>query len=142
VAGQCTGRTESERKPPNLRARSFGENLFQHSGKRIHRKMTGMLRGAWQSPNRCDEIFPSYLPSLLHRFPLDQFSKQRAACHGRNASLSQEPRLHNLLTVHLYAELQNIAARWILQLHNRIRVGNFSRVPRMLEVIQHLSGVH
>ena len=101
-----------------------------------------MLRRFRQPSDGVKQILPPQCTSLLQSFPLNEFCNQRTAGHRGNASLGQEACLKDLAAFHLEAQPQNIATRRILHLRSGIGVRNFPRVSRMLELIQHLSGVH
>jgi len=125
---------------PKIRGLPF--DLFQQRSKRIHRKMAGMDRSRRQPADSPHNLFAAQPAHFLHRFSLYQCGERRTASHSGNASFSQKTDLHNLAVRDLHAQFQNIAASWILYLYRYVRIGNFARIPRMLEVIQKLERIH
>jgi hypothetical protein len=133
------------------RRKRFGESkksaglpfdLFQQRSKRIHRKMAGMDRSRRQPADSPHNFFAAQPAHFLHRFSLYQLGERRTTSHRGNASFRQKTDLHDLAVRDLHAQFQNIAASWILYLHRYVRIGNFARIPRMLEVIQKLERIH
>jgi hypothetical protein len=97
------------------------------------------FRYAAYNPNK---FFPAQSAGFFYRSSLHQFREYRTASHGRNASLREKTDFRDVPVRDPHAQFQNIAARWIFDLHGRVRIGDFARVARMLEVIQKLRRIH
>jgi hypothetical protein len=94
------------------------------------------------APNSLHQFFPAQPAGPFYRSSLHQFRECRTAGHGGNTSFRKKADFRDLAVCNLHGEFQNVAAGWIFDLHGRVRIGDFARVARMLEVIQKLGRIH
>ena len=77
-------------------------------------------------------------PASSTVFPRTSLRQRRSARHRRHAALRPEANLCDPPLRNFHRELQNIAAGRILDPRRRIRIGNRSRVARVLKMIENL----
>src|SRR6266702_243258 len=97
-----------------------------------------MSRSRGQSADRLYDLFPADGLSRNERFALRHLRHERCACHCRNAPLGFETNLSEAVVLHSRKQFQNVSASRILQSYVCIRIGKFTGIARMLEVIEHL----
>ena len=101
--------------------------------------MGGGLR---QTAYSLHQLFPAQSPGCFNGSSLHQLRKRRTASHSGNASFGQKTDFCNLSVLNPHAQFQNIAASRILDLHDCVGIGNFTRVARILKVIEKLRRIH
>jgi len=101
-----------------------------------------MSRGRGQPPDLLHHLLLCNGASFLNRLPRSHFCNQRPARHRRHTSLGSKSDFPNATANYSNRQLENIATRWVLDPHPRIRVGEVPRVARVFEVVQKLSRIH
>jgi hypothetical protein len=101
------------------------------------------MRGSFrQTANRKHQFLPAQLAGRGHSSSLHQFRERRTASHSGNASLSKKADLYDATVRDLKAQFQDVTASWIFDLHGCVSIQNFTRIARMLEVIEKLGRIH
>jgi len=104
--------------------------------------MAGVGGSFRQTSHRLHQFFAAQLAGRSHTSSLHQFRKRGTASHRGDASFGKKTDSHDTSILNLEAQFQNIAASRILKLNGDVRIRNFARIPRMLEVIEKLSRIH
>lgn len=95
-----------------------------------------------QTSDGLHHLFPAQPASFVHGSSLHKFRQQRPAGHGGNTSLGSKADLNHAPADDLHGQLQDVATRRVLDLCGRVRIGDFARIARVLEVIENLWRVH
>ena len=101
-----------------------------------------MDRSLRQTSDSLHQFFPPQYASGCHTSSLHQLRERRSASHRGNTSLGEKTDFHDTAICNPHAQFQNIAARWIFELHRCIRIHHFARVTRILKVIEKLRRIH
>ncbi len=109
--------------------------------------MARMVRCSGQPANFMNQLFPADLPRFIRTFSFGQLSDRRSASHHWNATSGAKPNIRNALAFSFPAlkakrEFKNVSANRILEPCAAIRRLNFTRVARMLEMVQQFGGIH
>ena len=116
--------------------------LLQCRCKHIHGQVCGVGRFFGQSADRLYQLLAFDLPRLSQGLSRNYFCQQGTAGHGRYAPLCFESGLGDLAIFHLQPQFQNVATSRVFELHRDVSVGELSRIPRVLKVIQYLLRIH
>jgi len=108
----------------------------------IDSQMAGVQRSLRQSASGFDQFFPAQLASFVERLSLHHFAQQRRTGHAGDATLRQKSNFIDTSSVYFHCQFKNIAAHGIVDLDGYVRIDHFSRVARMLEVVEDLRGIH
>lgn len=95
-----------------------------------------------QTSDGLHKFFPAQPARFVHGPSVDHFRQQRPAGHGGNTPLGSKAYLRNAPGDHFHGQLQDVATRRVLDLCGRVRIGDFARIARVLEVIENLWRVH
>jgi hypothetical protein len=91
-----------------------------------------------QSTHRLHNLFPPQLARFNQAFRRDQLRQRRRASHSRHTALRQKPNLRNPAAFHPYTQTQDIPAGRIFKLRRGVRSYDFTRIARVLKVIEKL----
>ena len=108
----------------------------------VHRQVTCMGGGLWQTTNFANQLFPAYLPCFFYRLVPGQLRDGRCARHRWHTSFSAEGNVGNASPIQFQRKFQDVSANGILQARARIGSFNLARVSRILKMIQKFSGIH
>src|SRR5271169_702721 len=111
-----------------------------------------MVGGLRQASNFLNQLFAFQLPRCVQIFAFDQLRNRRPASYSRNAAFGAKAnvgdalyfqlRLFQSLVFQSDAEFQDISARWVFQLRAGVGSFNFTRVARVLEMVEEFGGIH
>ncbi len=104
--------------------------------------MAGVCGSFGQTSDRLYQFIPVQPARFVHCSSLYQFRQQRPAGHGGNTSLGSKADFRHAPADDFHGQLQDVTTRRVLDLHRRVRFGDFARIARMLEVIENLSRIH
>lgn len=80
--------------------------------------------------------------SESHFLAIYQRAQSGGACDGGNASLGKKTDFADMAAEYFCTQFEDVSADRILPAHTDISIGQFTRVARVLEVLQELRRVH
>ena len=101
-----------------------------------------MKRRLGQAADRFHQFLPAQLPGFGDSPSLQQFGEQRSAGHRGHASLGEKAKFLDASIDDFQGELEDIATCRVFDLDRRVRIGNFTGIAWVLEVIENLRRVH
>lgn len=117
-------------------------NLIQRRRERIESQLCSVRRSLRQTANRGDHPVALQRSRFVQSFSGDDLRQSRSASHRSHASLGLEPNLRNPPGIDSQSQTEYIAAGRILDFRRGIGIHEFSRVARILEVVEQLGRVH
>ena len=94
------------------------------------------------STDSFEQLFPAQYLCFRQSLALNQFRDGGTAGHGGNTSFRAETDLGDAVSLQLERQLQYIATGRIFDLRRCVRIGDFSGVARVLEMIEKSGRVH
>ncbi len=126
-------------------------HVSQKRGERVHRKVTGVVGGWGQASDFADQLFPAQFAGFGYSLVFHQLGDCRTAGHGWDAALGAEANIDDAhgvrvdlfrLFFQFQGEFQNVSADGVFQARGAIGSFKFSRVSRILKMIEQFRGIH
>ena len=101
-----------------------------------------MHRGGRKVSYFTKQLLSLEFPCLPNCNAFCKLSERRAAGYRAHAAFGQKANLFNAISRKSKRKLQNIAARWVLDLRESVGGRDSTCIARMLEVIEDLGRIH
>src|SRR5207245_445048 len=105
---------------------------------RVDGAVAGISRTFRQATDGLYQLFPAQFARFFHSSPLHKLRQQRAAGHGRDASLGQKANFRDAAVRNPQCQLQDVSAGRIFELDGCVGIGDLTSIARVLKMIEKL----
>jgi hypothetical protein len=101
-----------------------------------------MRGGLRQAPDFANQLFPAHVPGFVYTLAIDQLRDGRPAGHRRNTALGAKANVGDSVAFQFNCEFKNVSASGVLQLRGGVGGFDFTRVSRVLKMVQEFGRIH